>query len=601
MSTANPTYIRHRVIAVTGLMSILLYLDRFCISFAEIFIKEEFGLDDSQIGWILGCFFLTYALGQVPSGWLTDRFGARIMLTAYILFWSLFTGLTGAAYAFVVLLICRAGFGFAQAGAYPTSASVISKWVPFTNRGMASSIVAFGGRIGGAFAPLLTGYLIVMFVPTSVSSKLEKNDLLNVPRLSYEIMYGSDMSISREQASTDNPAARVGQHIRELSPELEQVIVPVARKYRSALDGERANAQKSGRKMGVLAVKGVPPFDEVAGDLVTQLNQLLERNDVYDETAFQGVRVEKEATRLLGKLTTEPLTREQTMRLNRLLLEGAYRDSIGKVYGHGWRRVMWVYGAAGFFVAGLYWFVFRNRPENHPRCNQAEVELIERSRPAFATRPHGRVGAAPMRWIIRSRSLWCSSVSQFFTNVGWVLLMTWAPRYFQSAHGVGVETRAWMVFIPPTIGWLGMLYGGRLTDRLVRVVGLRWGRALPISMSRFMAMAAYLACLVPWQSPWVVVALFGVVSFSTNLGAAPSWAFTQDVGGRHVGSVLGWGNMWGNIGAFLASRYLISLVGAEGNWNAVFVVCAGAFFISGAVALGINATIPIVPEGEEEA
>lgn len=260
---------------------------------------------------------------------------------------------------------------------------------------------------------------------------------------------------------------------------------------------------------------------------------------------------------------------------------------------------MFVYGALGVLVAGLFWLCFRNRPEEHPRCNAAEIAQINESRPAAATHPHGKVGGVPYRWILRSPSLWLSSLSQLCTNVGWVLLVTWSPRYFQSAHGVGVETRAWMVFLPATVGWLGMMSGGFLTDSLVRQIGLRWGRALPMSMSRFLATAAYLVCLYPWESPWIVVAAFSVVAFSTDLGTAATWSFKQDVGGRHVGSILGWGNMWGNLGAFLATRYLIKLVGAGDNWNAVFLTCAAAFFISGVAALGINATIPIVPKSAE--
>lgn len=82
MASSSPTRVRYLVVAVTALMAVLLYLDRFCISFAELFIQEELRLTDTQVGWMLSAFFWTYALGQVPAGWLTDRFGSRRMLTA---------------------------------------------------------------------------------------------------------------------------------------------------------------------------------------------------------------------------------------------------------------------------------------------------------------------------------------------------------------------------------------------------------------------------------------------------------------------------------------------------------------------------------------
>ena len=116
-------------------------------------------------------------------------------------------------------------------------------------------------------------------------------------------------------------------------------------------------------------------------------------------------------------------------------------------------------------------------------------------------------------------------------------------------------------------------------------------------------MGAYLVCLTH-PSGWTVAVLFAMVSFFTGLGTSSSWAFCQDVGGKQVGSVLGWGNMWGNLGAAVAPSLLIWVVGGDKNWDYAFVVCAAAFFLSGIAALGINATIPIaqlnrIPPKEE--
>src|SRR4029077_9629238 len=122
-------------------------------------IREEFRLSPVQMGWVLGAFFWAYALGQVPAGWLGDRFGGRRMMTIYILAWSLFTATTAAASALALLIAARLAFGLAQAGAYPTATSLLGRWVPTGSRGTASSLVALGGRIGGAGAPILTAFL----------------------------------------------------------------------------------------------------------------------------------------------------------------------------------------------------------------------------------------------------------------------------------------------------------------------------------------------------------------------------------------------------------------------------------------------------------
>lgn len=163
MITENPpTYVRHRVIGVTTLAAFMLYLDRICI--AEIAklneFKTELSLTDTQTGAILSAFFFAYALAQVPAGWLADRFGARRMLPLYIILWSICTALTGLATGFAMLIVARLIFGIAQAGCYPTASSLLRRWTPSHFRGTASSIVAFGGRLGGALAPILTAWLL---------------------------------------------------------------------------------------------------------------------------------------------------------------------------------------------------------------------------------------------------------------------------------------------------------------------------------------------------------------------------------------------------------------------------------------------------------
>lgn len=157
-----PTTTRYQIIGVTTLAAFMLYLDRICI--AEIAkldtFKSELKLADWQTGAILSAFFFSYALAQVPAGWLSDRFGARTMMTAYIILWSVCTALTGLATGFGMLIAARLVFGLAQAGCYPTASSLIRRWTPLPARGTASSIVSFGGRFGGATAPLLTAWLL---------------------------------------------------------------------------------------------------------------------------------------------------------------------------------------------------------------------------------------------------------------------------------------------------------------------------------------------------------------------------------------------------------------------------------------------------------
>lgn len=160
---SSPTSIRYQVVAVSVLMAFILYLDRVCL--AEIVksssFLDEMNVSKEKIGGVLGAFFFTYALMQIPSGWASDRFGARRMLTIYIVLWSLMTAFTGLATSIGGILIARLACGVGQAGAYPTSSGVIRKWFSLDRRATASSCISFGGRLGGALAPYITALLIL--------------------------------------------------------------------------------------------------------------------------------------------------------------------------------------------------------------------------------------------------------------------------------------------------------------------------------------------------------------------------------------------------------------------------------------------------------
>ena len=422
--SSNPdkaTKVRYSILGTTTLAAVLLYLDRICI--AEIAkldsFKSELSLSDTQTGAILSAFFFSYALAQVPAGWLSDRFGARRMLPIYILLWSLCTALTGLATGFIMLIVARLVFGIAQAGCYPTANSLTKRWTPLPVRGTANSIVSFGGRFGGAIAPLLTAWLL--------------KDVL------------------------------------------------------------------------------------------------------------------------------------------------------------GWRWVLALYGASGFFVALLFWKKFRESPREHPKCNDTERELIEAGDTDRVM--SGAPPFPPIVPLIKSGSMWLMCLVQFAINMGWVFLVTWLPTYLQDVKHVDPKIGGLMSTVVLFAGIVGMLLGGRMTDFATRKLGVRRGRTIPLVCCYAVAATAYLSCLYI-ESGWAFVAAAAVVAFATDMSVPVIWAYMQDVGGKNTAAVFGWGNMWGNFGAgTMASLvpFVLERWDHNGDWHEAFYVFAGAFMIAGLAALGINA------------
>jgi ACS family glucarate transporter-like MFS transporter len=607
----RPTKVRHLVIAVTTVMAVLLYLDRYGLLIAAKYIREDMRLTQIQFGQFMGAFFWSYALAQVPSGWFSDRYGARIMLVAYILTWSAFTALMGAATSFALLWGTRFAVGLGQAGAYPTAGGLISKWVPLTGRGLASSWVSLGGRIGGSVVNIVTAFLLVQFTPLSVPATVEERAMLNAGQLCAR-MAPLD-STSRGAADGAAPSA-LGQHIYAQLPLSTQATVrSIANEYRDLKAAlavlEREKEESGALPTGLQAAERSleeysPPTTEVE-PILAGINALIRDPEFYVESRFPDLTIdESEAQSLLARRAeTGTLTQPQTERLNRLVLEAAFPGDIARLYRHGWRMLLFVYGAAGLLVAAAFWLCFRNSPSEHPWCNSAERELIAAGRPAEAADSRPASNAFPLVDALVNVGLWLNSAMQTFTNIGWLFLVSFLPSYLSEVHRVPLSTLGWMTAIPLGIGIAGMLAGGKVTDMLVPRIGLRWGRRAPMMLTRFTAAAGYGICIWltwmggPMANPWFFVAAFSLVAFSTDMGNPAVWAYFQDAGGKHVGSLLGWGNMWGNFGAAFAPSIYAHILGnspSVKDWNNVFAMCLAAFVLSGLCAWGVDAATPIV-------
>src|SRR5262247_4948160 len=156
----RPTGVRHRVLWLTVIIYMITYMDRVCISHAATEIRTEYGFDKVTLGWIFSGFNLSYALFQIPGGWLGDRFGPRRVLAVIVLWWSVFTAATSLALGRWSMYGVRFLFGVGEAGAFPTATRSLSHWLPAGERGFAQGITHSGARLGAAITPPIVVLLI---------------------------------------------------------------------------------------------------------------------------------------------------------------------------------------------------------------------------------------------------------------------------------------------------------------------------------------------------------------------------------------------------------------------------------------------------------
>ena len=146
---------RYQVLAVLSVLSMITFLDRIALSSASGSIMSDLHLSTVQWGWILGMFTLSYGLFEVPTGWLGDKIGGKKVLIRVVIWWSFFTVLTGFSTGFIMLFLVRTLFGMGEAGAYPNTSIILSKYFPVIERGRAQAIIWGASRIGAALTPFV--------------------------------------------------------------------------------------------------------------------------------------------------------------------------------------------------------------------------------------------------------------------------------------------------------------------------------------------------------------------------------------------------------------------------------------------------------------
>lgn len=145
---ARRTRVRYGIVAMLFFVTAINYADRATLSIAGPALSKELGFDAVTMGYIFSAFGWSYVIGQLPGGWLLDRFGSKIVYFASVLIWSVFTMLQGSlsflsatlGSAFVVLFALRFLVGFSEAPSFPANGRIVAAWFPTNERGTASAV-----------------------------------------------------------------------------------------------------------------------------------------------------------------------------------------------------------------------------------------------------------------------------------------------------------------------------------------------------------------------------------------------------------------------------------------------------------------------------
>ncbi|WP_431920319.1 MFS transporter [Amycolatopsis tucumanensis] len=149
-----------RVVPLFVVMLICNQLNRSNIGYAQEHLEADVGIGAAAYGLGAGLFFIAYAIFELPSNMLMERYGPKIWLTRIMVSW----GLVSAAMAFVQgpasFYVLRFLLGAAEAGFFPAIIYFFSRWLPSSHRGRATALFVAGSSIAAALSGPLSGPLL---------------------------------------------------------------------------------------------------------------------------------------------------------------------------------------------------------------------------------------------------------------------------------------------------------------------------------------------------------------------------------------------------------------------------------------------------------
>jgi sugar phosphate permease len=405
---ARTSRVRWTVLAIISLMYMITYIDRSNISVAAPAIAKEFALSKIDLGLVFSAFIWAYAIGQIPGGWLADRFGPRRVLLAIVPFWSLMTSATAFATGMTSLFGVRFIFGLGEAGAFPTASRAMQLWFPGSERGLVQGVTHCLSRLAVVITPIASVQLMLLF---------------------------------------------------------------------------------------------------------------------------------------------------------------------------GWRWIFHISALLGFIWAAVFFFTYRNRPEDHPKVSDAELALIRGG--SRVRGPADPPLAVPWRAIFTSPNMWFIAAAYGCFFYGSYFYVTWFPVYLLEFRHLSLQAVGMLASLPLIAAMIGDVTGGVLTDAIYRRTGRQALSRRIVAAPAMIGAALLLIPAATTSDTMTAILCLSASNFFLELVLGPAWAVPMDVGGPFSGIVTAVMNMMGAVGASISPLVFGFLV-QRGSWIMPFFVTAGVL-IAGAL------------------
>jgi MFS transporter, ACS family, glucarate transporter len=245
---------------------------------------------------------------------------------------------------------------------------------------------------------------------------------------------------------------------------------------------------------------------------------------------------------------------------------------------YGWRMPFLTFAGLGLVWSAIWFFYYRDSPEQHRGVNPAELELIH----SATGGPRQQIGVrVPWRRILSSRTVWQLALMYFCYQYALSVYLDWFPTYLNTHRGFNLTQMGFYASLPLLAGTLGDLAGGWLSDLFLRRSGDITHSRRMIGVAGFIIAALGILPATLTHDPKLCVAFSCLAFGGLELTVGVSWAIPLDIGGDFAGCTASVMNMCGNIGGAISPALLGYLV-KDFGWDVPFFVTS-ALCVCGAL------------------
>ena len=256
------------------------------------------------------------------------------------------------------------------------------------------------------------------------------------------------------------------------------------------------------------------------------------------------------------------------------------------ITAYGWRTPFVAFGALGILWSLVWFWYYRDSPEEHRSVNLAERNLIH----SASGGPRKRVGSSvPWKLIFSSGTLWALCAMYFCYQYALAVYLDWFPTYLKDHRGFTLKEMGFYASLPLFAGVVGDLAGGWVSDILLRKGGSVTHARRLVGVTGFLIAAIGIIPATLTTDPKTCVAFSCLAFGGLELTVGVSWAIPLDIAGDFAGSAAALMNSVGNIGAAISPAVLAYLVTGYG-WNVPFLVASAMCVVGMLIYARIDAS-----------